>query len=329
MEIAKKIINNELVSVEKHILDTLTKGTELPNDSLVHKLSQYIFANGGKRIRPSILLLSSLALNAEIGNPKPVAKQQDIILAACLEMIHTATLLHDDVVDNSQLRRGKATANTLWGNSASILVGDFFISKAFQLIADLKNMDVIRLLATTTNTMAEAEILQLSNQYNTDVSKETYYKIINGKTSVLFSAAAELAAISLGAEEKRQQLKAYGTHLGNAFQINDDILDYCSSTRKLGKEQGDDLKEGKITLPLQICLANSSPAQKEKLINFINKADLAQVLHYIEQTNALAEARQIAKYEVAMAKQAINSLNHSVYKEALINLADFTIQRDS
>jgi len=254
-----------------------------------------------------------------------------IMLAAVIEFIHSATLLHDDVVDESSLRRGESTANDLWGNAASVLVGDFLYSRSFEMMVSVGNMQVMSIMAHTTNTIAEGEVLQLLNCHVADVTEAQYIEVIHRKTAQLFSAAAELGAV-LGQQPPtiRQALASYGTHLGTAFQLIDDLLDYCGDTAELGKNAGDDLEEGKPTLPLIQALRNGSPEQQQTIRQAIEQGGrgrIKEILEIVETTGALAYTSQLARKQVAAAKQALTVLPQSTYRTGLMELADLAIER--
>lgn len=291
---------------------------------LVENIGHYLVEAGGKRLRPLLVLLCSNALQFE--------GRQKLELAAIIEFIHTATLLHDDVVDVSELRRGRPTANAQWGNAPSVLVGDFLYSRAFQMMVAIGNMDIMRILADTTNTISEGEVQQLVNAKNPDISEADYYTVIHKKTAALFEAACETAAVLASADtEIRRQLRAYGYHLGLAFQLVDDALDYEGDAAKLGKNVGDDLAEGKPTLPLLRAMAVGSQRQKDTIAQALRAGDasaLPQVLEAVHSTDASAYTLTAAQNQVAQAIEALNPLPSSPYKQALVDLANFSIVRD-
>lgn len=292
--------------------------------ALIRQVSEYIINSGGKRLRPSLVLLSAGAFG--------YSGKRHHDLAAVIEFIHTATLLHDDVVDASELRRSKATANALFGNAASVLVGDFLYSRAFQMMVEVDNMRVMQVLADATNTIAEGEVLQLLNCRDPDVDEENYLRVIRYKTAKLFEAATRLGAILGGsspAEEKA--IAAYGMHLGTAFQLTDDILDYSGDYQDTGKNLGDDLAEGKPTLPLIYAIKNGSSEQAAIIRRAIEKSGdggFQPVLEVIQQTGALDYARQRAQDESNIASATIASLPNSEYKECLLQLTVFAVTRN-
>ncbi len=294
---------------------------------LINQISQYIINSGGKRLRPIIVLLSANAFNyASEKNG-----EHDIILAAVIEFIHTATLLHDDVVDESELRRGKDTANELWGNAASVLVGDFLYSRAFEMMVGIGRMKVMEILSHSTNTIAEGEVLQLLNCNDASTTEARYLEVIHFKTAKLFESAAQLGAVAAEQSEAVEQAMArFGMHLGTAFQLIDDVLDYSASSDDMGKNVGDDLAEGKPTLPLIYAMLNGSKAEAEMIKTAIEQGGLEQIeaiTQTIHATGALDYTRKVARDE---ADQAINQLSlipDTPYKEALITLANFSVER--
>lgn len=291
--------------------------------ALINQLGGYIIHSGGKRLRPLLVLLAARALG--------YAGDKHITLAAIIEFIHTATLLHDDVVDASELRRGQATANSVFGNEASVLTGDFLYSRAFEMMVDVGNMRVMEILANTTNVIAEGEVLQLLNCHDPDVSEEHYFKVIYGKTAKLFEAAARLGAVVNGGDAGTEEaLATYGRHVGTAFQLIDDVLDYSSNARELGKNIGDDLAEGKPTLPLLYVLRTGSAAQQTLVRDAIKHGGLEQigsVVTAIESTGANAYTARRAADEAERAIQALATIPESPYKQALLDLASFSIHR--
>jgi octaprenyl-diphosphate synthase len=292
---------------------------------LVRQVAEYIVAGGGKRLRPALLLLTAGAVGF-----RGAARLE---LAAVVEFIHTATLLHDDVVDESQLRRGRSTANAAFGNAASVLVGDFLYSRAFQMMVGLESMRVMRVLADATNTIAEGEVLQLMNCHDPEVDEQRYLDVVRRKTAKLFEAAARLGGI-LGASAPglEEGLATYGMHLGTAFQVIDDVLDYSGAAQETGKSLGDDLAEGKPTLPLIRAMQAGSPAQRALVRRAIvegGRADFAPVLAAINATGALEYARAAAEREAAVAARAIAGLPDSAHKDSLLELASFSVTRRS
>ncbi len=291
---------------------------------LINQIADYIVSAGGKRLRPMLLLLASGAL----GHRGADAHQ----LAAVVEFIHTSTLLHDDVVDESDLRRGRKTANAVWGNAASVLVGDFLYSRSFQLMVELDSMLVQRILADTTNRIAEGEVLQLLHVRNPDTDEAAYLRVIERKTAVLFAAATRLGALLAGADETAQQkLFDYGLNLGYAFQIADDVLDYASDAETLGKNLGDDLAEGKATLPLIHAIRHSDEATRQVLRKAIEHGDttaMPAVMAAIHATDGLEYSRQRARDYAALAEQSLDALPGNEYVAALRGLARYAVSRD-
>ncbi|MHB8347828.1 MAG: octaprenyl diphosphate synthase [Acidiferrobacterales bacterium] len=292
--------------------------------ALINRLAGYIIHNGGKRFRPLIVLLASRACGYQ--------GTDHIGLAAIVEFIHTATLLHDDVVDSSELRRGQSTANVVWGNEASVLVGDFLYSRAFEMMVDVRNMRVMEILSKATNTIAEGEVMQLLNCHEPDIPEEHYLYVIRSKTAKLFEAAAQLGAIISGSNaETEQALAAYGMHLGTAFQLVDDVLDYSADSQALGKNIGDDLAEGKPTLPLIHALRTGSFQQRELLRSALREGGLEridEVMATIESTGAIAYTARLAEDEAGRAVKSLAAIPDSLHTRALLDLAHFTVHRN-
>lgn len=315
----KQLTLDEAKAVDQLIID------ELRSDViLINQIGLYIVGNGGKRLRPMLLLLAAKALGE--------ANQNHLILAAVIEFIHTATLLHDDVVDESDLRRGKESANAVWGNAASVLVGDYLYSSAFEMMVRTNNMRVMGLLSKTTTAIAEGEVLQLLNCNNPETTEAKYLEVIARKTAILFSAATQLAAIiSNATPEIEKALADYGQHLGIAFQLIDDALDYTSNAEELGKNLGDDLAEGKPTLPLIYAIQNGTPEEAEIIINAIktgNRDVFNEVYDIVKRTKAIDYTEARADEEAQKAIDALVVLPESDYKNALILLAKFAVQRN-
>ena len=314
----------QLSSLEAKAVDQLIVEKLRSDVVLINEIGRYIINNGGKRLRPMLLLLAAKALG-EVSN-------NHLILAAVIEFIHTATLLHDDVVDESQLRRGNQSANAVWGNAASVLVGDYLYSSAFEMMVRTDNMRVMGILSKTTTAIAEGEVLQLLNCNNPQTSEEKYLEVIARKTAILFSAATQLAAvISHTSAEIELALAQYGQHLGIAFQLIDDALDYQASAEELGKNLGDDLAEGKPTLPLIYAIEHGTRAQADIIIDAIKngrREAFNAVFDVIEQTKAIDYTTQRADEEAQKAIDALHILPDSNYKEALILLAKFAVQRN-
>lgn len=294
--------------------------------ALINQLGFYIVNSGGKRLRPLLTVLAARALQIE--------SSQHHTLAAIIEFIHTATLLHDDVVDESTMRRGRETANALFGNQASVLVGDFLYTRSFQMMVELQSMRVMEILSDSTNRIAQGEVQQLMNCNDPDTTEASYFDVIYGKTARLFEAATQLAAVITGqSDEIEQAMQAYGRHLGTAFQLADDILDYESDSDAMGKNAGDDLAEGKPTLPLLYAMWHAGDEDAALIREAIEKANglphLQRIVTVMNDTGALNYTRQKAFEEADMAISALNVLPESDYKQALIALAHIAVDRNS
>ena len=291
---------------------------------LIDQLGHYIVNSGGKRLRPALVLLSA--------NCFAYCESLHIKLAAVIEFIHTATLLHDDVVDASMLRRGKATANQRWGNEASVLVGDFLYSRAFQMMVEAGSMHVMEIMADATNTIAEGEVQQLINRHDPETSEQRYLQVIHNKTAKLFEAAARIGAVIAGQDlQTEQAMSNYGRHLGIAYQFIDDALDYSAPSENLGKNIGDDLAEGKPTLPLLYALWHSSDEQATIIRSAIKCGSLEnmeQICTTIEATGAIQYTRDRARQEAEIAVQSLRDLPQSEYLDALFTLAHFATERN-
>ncbi len=297
---------------------------ELRSDvALINQLGEYLVAAGGKRLRPLVVLLAARACG--------VADSRHIELAAIIEFIHTATLLHDDVVDGSELRRGRDTANAVWGNPASVLTGDFLYSRAFQMMVKVDDMRVMRIMADATNRIAEGEVMQLLNCHDPDTTEARYTEVIHRKTATLFEAGARLGAIAADRPARDEQaLAGYGLHLGTAFQLIDDVLDYSASPEEMGKNIGDDLAEGKPTLPLIHAMQHGTPEQRALLRQAVEHGGLEhidEIIRIVNKSGALEYTRERAVMESTKARTALKSLSPSPYLEALKDLADFAIAR--
>ncbi|WP_374316898.1 octaprenyl diphosphate synthase [Aquabacterium sp.] len=292
---------------------------------LVNQISHYIVNAGGKRVRPMLLLLVARALGCD--------SAQRHELAAVVEFIHTATLLHDDVVDESDLRRGRKTANAMFGNAASVLVGDFLYSRAFQMMVSTNRLRVMEVLADATNVIAEGEVLQLMNMHDPDISVEDYLQVIEYKTAKLFEASARLGALITDASpEVEEACAAYGRALGTAFQLIDDLLDYEGSTEELGKNIGDDLREGKPTLPLLAAMERGTAEQREMIRNAIINGEverMPEIVAIVKSTGALEVTRAAAQQQAEVAKQCLDALPASEFREALLQLSFDSIHRSS
>ena len=292
---------------------------------LVRQIAEYIVAGGGKRLRPALLLMSAGATGYR--------GKHHHELAAVVEFIHTATLLHDDVVDESALRRGRDTANAQFGNAASVLVGDFLYSRAFQMMVGVGSMRVMQILADATNIIAEGEVLQLMNCHNADLAVEDYLQVVRYKTAQLFEASARLGALLGDASpDIEESFAAYGMHLGTAFQIADDVLDYSGLEDEIGKSLGDDLAEGKPTLPLIHAMQTGSDTQARIVRNALEQGgreDFPEVIRVVQETGALDAALQVATAEAERARQSLAAVPDSQYKDALLQLATFAVARRS
>ena len=313
-----------LAAQEMAAMDTLIRLRLASDVVLINQVAEYIIGAGGKRLRPMLLLLAAGAL----GHRGPDAHQ----LAAVVEFIHTATLLHDDVVDGSDLRRGRSTANAVWGNAASVLVGDFLYSRSFQLMVELDRPEVMRILADTTNTIAEGEVLQLLHVRNPDTDEAAYLRVIERKTAVLFAAATRLGAMLAGADAATcDALHGYGLALGHAFQIADDVLDYASDAATMGKNLGDDLAEGKVTLPLIHAIQHSDADTRVVLRHAVEHGDtgaLPRVLAAIHACGSLSYSRERAQRYAQDAEAALSGLAENEHIAALRGLARYAVSRD-
>ncbi|PHM29637.1 octaprenyl diphosphate synthase [Xenorhabdus budapestensis] len=316
-----KLTADDMAAVNETILNQLNSDV-----ALINQLGYYIISGGGKRIRPMIAVLAGKALHYE--------GEKHIKIAALIEFIHTATLLHDDVVDESDMRRGKATANAMYGNAASVLVGDFIYTRSFQMMTDLNSMRVLKLMSDATNVIAEGEVMQLMNCNDPNISEDDYMRVIYSKTARLFEVAAHSPAIlSNATPEQEEALRDYGRYLGTAFQLIDDLLDYNSDDNTLGKNTGDDLNEGKPTLPLLHAMNHGTPEQSALIREAIEKGNgrhlLDTVLTTMKQCGSLDYTRQRAEEEADKAISALQVLDESPYKAALVGLAHIAVQRRS
>ena len=313
-----------LIGADMKAVDAVIRNRLHSDVVLVRQVAEYIIGAGGKRMRPALVLLAAGAMG--------YTGRHHHDLAAVVEFIHTATLLHDDVVDESSLRRGRDTANAMFGNAASVLVGDFLYSRAFQMMVEVNDMRVMRVLSDATNVIAEGEVLQLMNCHDADVNEERYLQVIRYKTAKLFEAAAQLGAILGGATpEVEQALAEYGMHLGTAFQLVDDVLDYSGQEADTGKHLGDDLAEGKPTLPLIYVMQKGAPEQAacvRRAIEEGGRDEFTAVLEAIRTTGALDHARRQAELEAERARAAIQCLRDTNYREALLQLSLFAVERN-
>jgi len=293
--------------------------------ALVNQISHYIVSAGGKRIRPMLVLLFANALGFR--------GKEHHELAAVVEFIHTATLLHDDVVDESSLRRGRKTANALFGNAASVLVGDFLYSRSFQMMVSLNRMRVLEVLSDATNVIAEGEVLQLMNMHDPDISVDDYLRVIRSKTAKLFEASARLGAVLCDAPPAVEEACAdYGRALGTAFQLIDDLLDYEGATAVLGKNVGDDLREGKPTLPLLHAMNHGEPEERQLIRTAIEQGEVDQlprIIEVVRRTGALEATRKAARHEADIARAALSNLPPSQYRSALLELCASSVDRST
>lgn len=314
----RSLVQSDLEATDQFIRSELQ--SELP---LINELVNYILTCGGKRIRPLLVLLSSRAFDQGI--------KKHVNLAAIIELIHTATLLHDDVVDNSNLRRGRETAHTIWGNEASVLVGDFLYSRAFQMVVRLQNLAVMNIFADATNMIAEGEVMQLVNCKNPETTEAAYFDVIQRKTAKLFEVASHAgAAISDCSETEVTAMRQYGMQLGIAYQLIDDALDYSSSAEEMGKNVGTDLAEGKPTLPLIYAMRKGTKAEVKLIQNSIKTGSckkLDSILSIIESTGAIEYTATAAKQYIQAAKLALTHIPESPYRQGLNDLTDFVIAR--
>jgi len=318
LESIRTLVNEDLLKTDQFIVRLLES-----NIPLIKQMIEYVLTCGGKRVRPLVLLLSARTLKHH--------GDKHIELAAVIELIHTATLLHDDVVDGSTLRRGNKTAHTIWGNEASVLVGDFLYSRAFQAVVDLKHPVILDVFGKATHYIAEGEILQLVNCHHPDMTEELYFEIIQRKTAKLFEIAAQLGAIlSTEHEDEIIALQHYGSHLGLAYQLIDDALDYSQSAEETGKNVGQDITEGKTTLPLIHAMRHTKGADLALLQEAIQTGSskhLKTILGIIESTDAIKYTASAAKHHAEQAKKALSPLPGSPYRQALEGLSDFVVSR--
>jgi len=318
LEDARSLVAEDMAAVNQVIRDALHSEV-----ALVDQLGHYIVGSGGKRLRPLLVLLAARACGYE--------GRAHVNLAAIIEFIHTATLLHDDVVDASALRRGQDTANAIWGNEASVLVGDFLYSRSFQMMVQVGSMRVMEILADATNTIAEGEVMQLLNCHDPDTTEARYLQVIYCKTAKLFEAGTQLGAVLARLPADREQaLAVFGRHLGNAFQLIDDVLDYSAKPADTGKNIGDDLAEGKPTLPLIHAMAKGTAEQVAVIREAIEQGGrerIAAVTDAVESTGAIAYTAQLARVEADKARAALRGLPPSAYREALAALTDFSVER--
>jgi octaprenyl-diphosphate synthase len=319
IEHLRKLVHEDFEAVNALIIKTIKSPVALIDD-----ISHYVIEGGGKRLRPLLVLLSSRACAYE--------GQEHIALATMIEFFHTATLLHDDVIDESRMRRGRQTANQIWGNKASILVGDYLFTKYLQLMVDVGDIEIIQLLIGIAPQMGCGEIQQFSNRHNTTLSIEEYFDVIRSKTALLFAAAATMGPlISKAGEPIEKALYSYGLHLGNAFQLIDDTLDYCADAEQIGKNTGDDLADGKLTLPLLHALKHGTKTQQALIKKSLEEGTLdylSEIQGALTETKAIEYTRDLAAEETDRACSALYPLPDSLYKKALIELAHYATHRD-
>jgi len=311
------LCTDEMLSVDRLIRESLDS-----NVVLIRQISEYIIGSGGKRLRPMLVLIAANACGYR--------GTGHITAAAIIEFIHTATLLHDDVVDESELRRGKESAHAVWGNAASVLVGDFLYSRSFQMMVTVDSMRVMEVLSNATNTIAEGEVEQLLNLHDPEVSEKSYFSVIEKKTAKLFEAACQLGAVLAGKPELEEPMAAFGRELGAAFQVADDVLDYTASSDTLGKNSGDDLAEGKPTLPLILSRKKLDSQQQLLIDESIRNGGIDQmglILELIQSSGALDESMEVARSRSTAAIQAISGLPESAWKDAMTALASYSVSR--
>jgi len=320
IEDCQALVANDMAQVDDLIHERLRSDV-----ALINQLAAYIISGGGKRLRPQLVLLAAGACR--------YVGEQHITIAAIIEFIHTATLLHDDVVDASELRRGQDTVNAVWGNEAAVLVGDFLYSRSFEMMVDVQSLAVMSILATTTNRIAEGEVMQLLNVHEPGISEAQYIDVIEAKTARLFAAATGLGAeLAHQTPKIKKALTSYGNYLGMAFQIADDVLDYCSDAQVMGKNVGDDLAEGKTTLPLIYAMRDGSESQRTDIVAAITTGGLdgmSAVLAAIHDTGALEGSMQRAQRASMDAISALDPLPDSDYKDALISIAQYSVERNN
>jgi len=313
----------ELCAEEMTQVDELIRKSLDSNVVLIRQIAEYIIGSGGKRLRPMLAVIAARACGYQ--------GTQHITLAAVIEFIHTATLLHDDVVDESELRRGKESAHAVWGNAASVLVGDFLYSRAFQMMVDIDSMKVMEVLSNATNRIAEGEVEQLLNMHDPEVSQARYFGVIEKKTAQLFEAACQLGAVIAGRSNLENALARYGQELGVAFQVMDDVLDYTSDAATMGKNSGDDLAEGKPTLPLILCRERLDVDQRQAIDEAIRAGDVSKlqwIRQAINDTSALSTTLAMARSRSSAALEALDGVQTSEWKGALATLAEYSVNRD-
>ncbi len=318
----RSVVESDFSAVNDCIIKQLHSEVDL-----VENIGHYIVEAGGKRLRPLLVLLAAKACN--------IQSNQHIPMAAVIEFIHTATLLHDDVVDRSNLRRGRPTVNAQWNNPSSVLVGDFIYSRAFQILVQIGEMRIMEIMADTTNKIAEGEVLQLIAKSNPESTESDYMRVIENKTAILFEAAGQCGAIlAQRGEDIETALRQYGRHLGIAFQLVDDLLDYAGNTESLGKNIGDDLAEGKPTLPLVYAMSHAASDEIQVIKNCliaeaVDDSALRDVIDIVDSTGALEYTRSLAEKQADMARACLGELPDSEYKQALLDMVDFAVNRQN
>lgn len=320
LDLLLELVSADLARVNQHILDHMQSPV-----ALIPQLAGHLIASGGKRMRPMLTLAAARLCGYE--------GARHIALAACVEFIHTATLLHDDVVDASDLRRGQESANSIWGNEASVLVGDFLFSRAFQLMTADGELKVLRILSDTSAVIAEGEVLQLTTANDPTTTEESYLEVIRSKTAVLFAAATRLGAVVASRPEAEEEaLESYGTNLGIAFQLIDDVLDYSADQRALGKTVGDDFREGKVTLPILLAWRRGNEEERDFWRRTIEQSDqtdedLDHAIALMVRHNTLADTAERARHYGSIARDALGIFPDSEVKRAMVDLVDFVIER--
>ena len=313
----------ELCAADMAEVDRLIRASLDSDVVLIRQIAEYIIGSGGKRLRPMLVVLAARACG--------YAGPHHVTVAAIIEFIHTATLLHDDVVDESELRRGQQSAHAVWGNAASVLVGDFLYSRSFQMMVTVESMKVMQVLSDATNTIAEGEVEQLLNMHDPEVSEQRYFSVIEKKTAKLFEAACQLGAVLVGETRYEEDLARFGRELGVAFQVADDVLDYTADATKLGKNIGDDLAEGKPTLPLILC-RKSLDANDRSLIDETIRSGgvdrIGEIVDLIRDSGALEASRRLAEQRADAARDAVSALPDSRWKDAMMALAAYSVSRD-
>jgi octaprenyl-diphosphate synthase len=313
----------DLCANDMAAVDRLIRGSLDSNVVLIRQISEYIIGSGGKRLRPMLVLLAARACGYR--------GDHHVTLAAIIEFIHTATLLHDDVVDESELRRGQESVHAVWGNAASVLVGDFLYSRSFQMMVTVDSMRVMEVLSNATNMIAEGEVEQLLNMHDPEVTEQAYFSVIEKKTAKLFEAACQLGAVITDRPEFEEALATFGRELGAAFQVADDVLDYTADAEALGKNVGDDLAEGKPTLPLILTrryLGEEQRAQVDAIIREGGRERIGQILQWIQDSGGVRDAMNVARERSAAAQRSIAGLPASEWKDALLQLAAYSVSRN-